>query len=111
MRQENNQRCDLTDGSRLFGTAPRQLGNDHQRGATLTDWNEHLETANGRVAEIEDKIAAQNEALQRLSGEGADIHIVTRMLEVLKQSLERANIHKRFIETRIERVPASARRG
>jgi uncharacterized coiled-coil protein SlyX len=75
----------------------------------LTDWNEHLETANRRIAEIENKITAQNDALQRLSGEGADIHIVTRMLDVLTQSLERANIHKRFIESRIERTPASAR--
>jgi uncharacterized coiled-coil protein SlyX len=75
----------------------------------LTDWNEHLETANRRIAEIEDKISTQNDALQRLSGEGADTHIVTRMLDVLKQSLERANIHKRFIESRIERTPASAR--
>jgi hypothetical protein len=77
----------------------------------LTDWNEHLETANRRIAEIEDKISAQNEALQRLSGEGADTHIVSRMLDVLKQSLERANIHKRFIESRIDRMPASADQG
>jgi uncharacterized coiled-coil protein SlyX len=75
----------------------------------LTDWNEHLETANRRIAEIENKISTQNDALQRLSGEGADTHIVTRMLDVLTQSLERANIHKRFIESRIERTPASAR--
>jgi hypothetical protein len=77
----------------------------------LTDWNDQLETASRRIAEIEGKISAQNDALQRLSGEGADTHIVTRMLDVLKQNLERANIHKRFIESRIDRMPASARQG
>jgi uncharacterized coiled-coil protein SlyX len=77
----------------------------------LTDWNAQLETANRRIAEIEDKISAQNDALQRLSGEGADTQIVTRMLDVLKQSLERANVYKHFIETRIDRMPASARQG
>jgi hypothetical protein len=75
----------------------------------LTDWNDQLETVNQRIAEIENKISAQNDALQRLSGEGSDTHIVDRMLDVLKQSLARANIHKRFIESRIDRMPASAR--
>jgi hypothetical protein len=77
----------------------------------VTDWNAQLETANRHIAEIEGKISAQNDALQRLSGEGADTHIVTRMLDVLKQNLERANIHRHFIETRIDRMPASARQG
>jgi uncharacterized coiled-coil protein SlyX len=75
----------------------------------LTDWNDQLETINRHIAEIEDKISAQNDTLQRLSGEGAHTHIVNRMLDVLTQSLERANIHKSFIESRIDRMPASAR--
>ena len=77
----------------------------------MTDWNDQLRTVNQRIAEIENKISAQNDALQRLSGEGADTHIVTRMLDVLKQSLERANIHRRFIESRMDRTPASADQG
>jgi hypothetical protein len=74
----------------------------------VTDWNAHLETACRRIAEIEGKITVQNEAMQRLSERGADTGIVARMLHVLNESLERANIHKRFIETRMERWPSSA---
>jgi uncharacterized coiled-coil protein SlyX len=77
----------------------------------LTDWNTHLESANRRIAEIEGKISVQNETLKRLSEKGADTLTVNRMLDVLNQSLERANVHKRFIETRIERMPAPARQG
>jgi uncharacterized coiled-coil protein SlyX len=65
-----------------------------------------METANRRIAELQDKIAVQNETLQRLSGEGADAQIVARMLDVLKHSLERASIYKQFIETRLDRTPA-----
>jgi hypothetical protein len=79
-----------------------------RRGVTLTDWNAHLETAQQRIAEIEGKISVQKEAMQRLSAQGADTGIVARMLQVLNDSLERANIHKRFIESRMDLWPSSA---
>lgn len=74
-----------------------------------TDWKAQLEAANRRIAELEGKVAVQNDALQRLSGEGADTQGVTRMLDVLKQSLERATIYKQFIETRLGLTPEAAR--
>jgi hypothetical protein len=76
----------------------------------LTDWNAQLEKANRHIAELETKITAQTDALRRLSWEGAGARMVTRMLDVLKESLERANIYKRFIETRLDRAGLSARR-
>jgi hypothetical protein len=75
----------------------------------LTDWNAQLEKANRHIAELETKISAQNDALGRLSAEGGAARMVARMLDVLKQSLERANIYKRFIETRLDRAGLSAR--
>jgi hypothetical protein len=80
-----------------------------QRGAVLTDWNAQLEKANRHMAELEDKISAQDDALRQLSGEGAAAPMVARMLDVLKQSLERANIYKRFIEARLDQAGLSAR--
>jgi hypothetical protein len=86
------------------------MGRGHShRGAALTDWNAQLEKANRHITELETKISAQNDALRRLSGEGAAAPTVARMLDVLKQSLERANIYKRFIETRLDRAGLSAR--
>ena len=75
----------------------------------MTDWNAQLEKANRHITELETKISPQNDALRRLSGEGAAAPMVARMLDVLKQSLERANIYKRFIETRLDRAGLSAR--
>lgn len=75
----------------------------------MTDWNAQLEKANRHIAELETKISAQNDALGRLSAEGGAARMVARMLDVLKQSLERANIYKRFIETRLDRAGLSAR--
>jgi hypothetical protein len=74
----------------------------------VTDWNAHLETAQRRIAEVEGKISVQREAMQRLSEQGADTGIVARMLHVLNESLERANIHKRFIESRVKVFPSPA---
>jgi hypothetical protein len=86
------------------------MGRGHShRGAALTDWNAQLEKANRHITELETKISAQNDALRRLSGEGAAAPMVARMLDVLKQSLERANIYQRFIETRLDRAGLSAR--
>jgi uncharacterized coiled-coil protein SlyX len=67
-----------------------------------------LEAANRRIAELESKISAQNEALRRLSAEGAGTQVVTRMLDVLNENLERASIYKRFIESRIAPTPGAA---
>jgi uncharacterized coiled-coil protein SlyX len=82
------------------------MGTTARRGVMPTDWNAQMETANRRIAELQGKIVVQDDTLQRLSAEGADTQIVTRMLEVLKQSLERASIYKQFIETRLDRTPA-----
>jgi hypothetical protein len=70
----------------------------------LTDWNAQLEKANRHIAELENKISAQNDASRRLSAEGAAAPMVARMLDVLEQNLERANIYKRFIEARLDRA-------
>jgi uncharacterized coiled-coil protein SlyX len=80
------------------------------RGAALTDWNAQLEKANRHIAELETKISAQHHALRGLSGEGAAARMVARMLDVLKQNLERAGIYKRFIESQLDRAGLSARR-
>lgn len=82
------------------------MGTITPQGVMPTDWNVQLEAANRRVAELEHKIAVQDDALQRLSGEGADTQNITRMLAVLKQSLERATLYKHFIETRLDPTPA-----
>jgi uncharacterized coiled-coil protein SlyX len=82
------------------------MGTITPQGVMPTDWNVQLEAANRRVAELEHKIAVQDDALQRLSGEGADTQNVTRMLAVLKQNLERATLYKHFIETRLDPTPA-----
>jgi len=84
------------------------MGTTTPRGVMPTDWNAQLEAANRRIAELESKISMQNEALQRLSAEGGGTQVVTRMLDVLKQNLERASIYKQFIETRIEPTPDAA---
>jgi uncharacterized coiled-coil protein SlyX len=81
------------------------MGTTTPQGAMPTDWNVQLEAANRRVAELEHKIAVQDDTLQRLSGEGADTQNVTRMLAVLKQNLERATLYKHFIETRLDPTP------
>jgi uncharacterized coiled-coil protein SlyX len=85
------------------------MGTTAPRRVMPTDWKAQLEAANRRIAELEGKVAAQHDTLQRLSGEGADTQGVTRMLDVLKQSLERATIYKQFIETRLDRAPEAAR--
>jgi len=87
------------------------MGTTAPRRVMPTDWKAQLEAANRRIAELEGKVAAQHDTLQRLSGEGADTQGVTRMLDVLKQSLERATIYKQFIETRLDLTPAAARDG
>ena len=66
------------------------MGTTTPRRVMPTDWKAQLEAANRRIAEIEGKVAVQHDTLQRLSAEGADTQAVTRMLDVLKQSLERA---------------------
>jgi uncharacterized coiled-coil protein SlyX len=81
------------------------MGTTARRSVMPTDWNAQMEAASRRIAELQDKIVVQDDTLQRLSAEGADTQIVTRMLDVLKQSLERASIYKQFIETRLDRTP------
>jgi uncharacterized coiled-coil protein SlyX len=73
-----------------------------------TDWRSQLDAANRRIAELESKISAQNEVLRRLSLEGAGTQVVTRMLDVLNENLERASIYKQFIESRIAPPSAAA---
>ena len=87
------------------------MGTTTPRRVMPTDWKAQLEAANRRIAEIEGKVAVQHDTLQRLSAEGADTQVVTRMLDVLKQSLERATVYKRFIETRLDLAPEAARDG
>jgi hypothetical protein len=67
------------------------MGTTARRGVMPTDWNAQMEAANRRIAELQNKI-------------------VTRMLDVLKQSLERASIYKQFIETRLTSVRHSGQR-
>ena len=78
------------------------MGTTAPRRVMPTDWKAQLEAANRRIAELEGKVAVQQDTWKRLSGEGADTQVVTRMLDVLKQSLERATLYKRFIETRLD---------
>ena len=85
------------------------MGTTTPRRVMPTDWKAQLEAANRRIAELEGKISVQNERLQRLPGEGAGTQAVTRMLDVLKQNLERTTIYKQFIETRLDQTPEAAR--
>ncbi len=73
-----------------------------------TDWKAQLEAVDRRIADLEGKVAIQQDTWKRRSGEGADTQVVTRMLDVLKQSLERATVYKRFIETRLGQTPDAA---
>jgi uncharacterized coiled-coil protein SlyX len=84
------------------------MGTTAPRRVMPTDWKAQLEAANRRIAELEGKVAVQQDTWKRLSGEGADTQVVTRMLDVLKQSLERATLYKRFIETRLDPPPGGA---
>jgi uncharacterized coiled-coil protein SlyX len=84
------------------------MGSTTPRRVMPTDWKAQLEAANRRIAELEGKVAVQQDTWKRLSGEGADTQVVTRMLGVLKQSLERATLYKRFIETRLDPTPDTA---
>ena len=77
------------------------MGTTTPRSVLPTDWRTQLDAANRRIAELEGKISAQTEALRRLSVEGAGTEVVTQMLDVLNESLERASIYKQFIESRI----------
>jgi uncharacterized coiled-coil protein SlyX len=87
------------------------MGTIAPRRVVPTDWKAQLEAANRRIAELEGKVAVQQDTWKRLSGEGADTQVVSRMLDVLKQSLERATVYKRFIETRLDLAPEAARDG
>jgi uncharacterized coiled-coil protein SlyX len=84
------------------------MGTTAPRRVVPTDWKAQLEAVDRRIAELEGKVAIQQDAWKRLSGEGADTQVVTRMLDVLKQSLERATVYKRFIETRLGETPDGA---
>ena len=84
------------------------MGTTTPRRVMPTDWKAQLEAANRRIAELEGKVAVQQDTWKRLSGEGADTQVVARMLDVLKQNLERATIYKQFIETRLDQTPDAA---
>jgi uncharacterized coiled-coil protein SlyX len=84
------------------------MGTTTPRRVMPTDWKAQLQAANRRIAELEGKISVQNERLQQLSGVGAGTQAVTRMLDVLKQNLERTTIYKQFIETRLDQTPDAA---
>jgi uncharacterized coiled-coil protein SlyX len=87
------------------------MGTTTPRRVMPTDWKAQLEAANRRIAELEGKVAVQQDTWKRLSREGADTQVVTRMLDVLKQSLERATLYKRFIETRLDPPPGAPHDG
>jgi uncharacterized coiled-coil protein SlyX len=84
------------------------MGTTTPRRVMPNDWKAQLQAANRRIAELEGKISVQNERLQQLSGVGAGTQAVTRMLDVLKQNLERTTIYKQFIETRLDQTPDAA---
>ena len=70
------------------------------------DWNAELETAKGRVAELEELVARLREALEGKAGNATPIGKILdrakRTLSVRMASLERARIHQRFIEHKIQ---------
>jgi septal ring factor EnvC (AmiA/AmiB activator) len=64
-------------------------------------WTEQLEWAQGQIAEIENKIALQQQKAQELHAKGGDAALHERLIAVMKESLTRARTHAQYIEQRI----------
>jgi septal ring factor EnvC (AmiA/AmiB activator) len=64
-------------------------------------WTEQLELAQRQIAEIENKIALQQQKVRELHTEGADTDLHVRLIAVMEESLARAKTHAQYIEQRI----------
>jgi len=53
-----------------------------------------------RIAEIEDKIAQQQQKSQQIRTQGADTGLQTRLVAVMDESLARAKTHLEYIAQR-----------
>jgi hypothetical protein len=62
-------------------------------------WNAQRDLTKSRIAEIEDKIALQQQLAERLQLQNDDTTV--RMISVLQGSLARAKAHAQYIEQRI----------
>jgi hypothetical protein len=54
-----------------------------------------------RLAQLEEKIAAQREKLKQMSAHGPQARTAMRILEVREQSLQRSKAYISFIETKL----------
>jgi hypothetical protein len=67
----------------------------------MADWSGQLILAQRQVAEIEKKIARQQQNVEQLRSEGADTNQSARLIAIMQQSLARAHAHVAFIERKI----------
>jgi hypothetical protein len=63
-------------------------------------WHLEHESMILRLAQLEEKIAAQREKLKQLSSSGVEASTALRILEVRERSLQRAKTYKSFIESK-----------
>jgi septal ring factor EnvC (AmiA/AmiB activator) len=76
-------------------------------------WAGQLEQAQQQIAELESKIAVQQQKLEQLRAQGLDQSLALRTLAVIEDSLARARFHVQHIEHRIaaiEHEPVRQRR-
>ena len=65
------------------------------------EWQAQLETCQRKIVELEEKVASQRQKLQRLLDGNMNAIFAERILAMREESLERVQIWKRLIETRI----------
>jgi hypothetical protein len=70
-------------------------------GAMSIFWHLEHELMILRLAQLEEKIAAQREKLKRMSAYGPQARTAMRILEVREQSLQRSKAYISFIETKL----------
>jgi hypothetical protein len=64
-------------------------------------WHLEHESMILRLAQLEEKIAAQREKLKQMSAYGPEARAAMRILEVREQSVQRPKAYISFIETKL----------
>ena|SRR5579859_6539533 len=67
----------------------------------MFDWNDELEMAQRRVAELEDMVSRLKDTIREGAEDSTEATQAQRTLQVRIASLERAQDHQRFIEHKI----------
>ncbi|ERR1700678_899267 len=73
-------------------------------------WVAQRDLVQGRIAEIEGKLAQQRQLAQRVHTRGADATLHIRLINILKESVVREKAYAQYIERRITAHEADADR-